>query len=355
MLAPTQLTSIAVALATILAGQQLAQAEPATGLRFSHGDWEIACSNTRQCQLAGYPPNEGEDGVSVLLSRRAGPNQAIKAQLQLAHWDENSLLQKAPQKFNLTFKLNQRNLGKISMNKTDWIGDLSAEQTQALLQALTRKSEIVFEYANQQWQLSDKGAAAVLLKADEFQGRLDTSQAWIKKGSKAESSVLPEISKPVIKRVRLPKAQPQDESFIKKNYAELLAALRKTDQKDDCPAIRAEAETKPELSAQRLNANQFLVSASCWRAAYNEGDGYWLVNASKPFKPELVTTYANDFDDGIISSNQKGRGLGDCWSSTDWVWDGKQFQLSASSHTGMCRLIAPGGAWQLVTHETEVK
>lgn len=29
---------------------------------------------------------------------------------------------------------------------------------------------------------------------------------------------------------------------------------------------------------QRLSADKLLVSQACWRAAYNTGDGYWVVN-----------------------------------------------------------------------------
>ncbi len=33
----------------------------------------------------------------------------------------------------------------------------------------------------------------------------------------------------------------------------------------------------------------------------------------------------------------------------EWKWDGKGFVLAHATSTGMCRLIAPGGAWDLPT------
>jgi|JI6StandDraft_1071083.scaffolds.fasta_scaffold1050894_2 hypothetical protein len=50
-----------------------------------------------------------------------------------------------------------------------------------------------------------------------------------------------------------------------------------------------------------------------------------------------------------------GRGLGDCWSSSEWTWDAKQFLQTASSSTAMCKLLAPGGAWSLPTFVTDVR
>ncbi len=334
---------------------QPVQSEVLTGLRYSHADWELACSNTRQCQLAGYQADEGENGVTVLLTRRAGANQPISAQLQLAQMDEVTNKSGLPASFALNFKINQRPLGKIKLAQASLSGQLSAEQTRALVTALAGKAQIVFEHGQQSWRLSDQGAAAVLLKADEFQGRLGTSEAWIKKGSKPESTVLPALPKPIIQRAKLPKALAQDASFAQRNYRDLLAALRQSVKHDDCPALAPDAETKPELSSLRLSETQFLISSLCWRAAYNEGEGYWVVNATKPFKASLVTPNATEFNDGLLLSSQKGRGIGDCWSSQEWVWNGRNFLLSSSSFSGMCKQIAPGGAWQLMTYETELK
>jgi hypothetical protein len=77
------------------------------------------------------------------------------------------------------------------------------------------------------WTVSTSGANAVLLKMDEFQGRLDTPGALVRKGSKPESNVLPPLAPPEItagtvnpdsKPIKLTAAQTRD----------LTAALRTT-------------------------------------------------------------------------------------------------------------------------------
>ena len=77
-----------------------------------------------------------------------------------------------------------------------------------------------------------------------------------------------------------------------------------------------------ELRVSRLGRTSLLVSTLCWRGAYNEGIGYWVVNDAPPFKATLVTASGGDDDGRVISSAHKGRGLGDCWSTASWGWTG---------------------------------
>ena len=99
----------------------------------------------------------------------------------------------------------------------------------------------------------------------------------------------------------------------------------------------------------RLGEDRLLVSHRCWFAAYNAGHGYWVVDDEPPWNPVLVTTAGTDFADGTIFASHKGRGLGDCWSEDAWRWDGRAFVKTLESSSGMCRLVAAGGAWSLPT------
>ena len=44
---------------------------------FTHHDWEFVCDNTRTCRAAGYQSDNGQRPVSVLLTRKGGPGQAV--------------------------------------------------------------------------------------------------------------------------------------------------------------------------------------------------------------------------------------------------------------------------------------
>ncbi|WP_352244222.1 DUF1176 domain-containing protein, partial [Psychrobacter sp. GW208-MNA-CIBAN-0184] len=66
--------------------------------------------------------------------------------------------------------------------------DLTSTQVAALLEALTKSSKIELVMRNSRWELSDKGATAVMLKADEAQGRVGTSSAFISADGASKSN-----------------------------------------------------------------------------------------------------------------------------------------------------------------------
>jgi len=112
-----------------------------------------------------------------------------------------------------------------------------------------------------------------------------------------------------------------------------------------------------EVAVWRLEGGRVLVTALCWRAAYNEGSGFWVASDKPPYDAKLVTSTANEFapETGEISGAMKGRGPGDCMSSESWVWNGREFVHARQATTGQCRGLAPGGAWDLPTLVSEVR
>jgi len=316
-------------------------------ISFSHKDWELVCDNTRTCRAAGYHPEGDEPNATILLTRAAGPNQPITIQLQLAD-DE-----RRPLPAQVTMTIAQRPVGTVRLDPKSDTGTLNQAQVQALLPALLKDELVAWTANGTTWTISTAGANAVLLKMDEFQGRVDTPGALVRKGSKPEGNVLPAVAPQHItpapvshdkRPVALTAAQTRD----------LIAALRKTARDDSCELLNANTKEASELEIRRLTKDKLLVSHACWRAAYNTGDGYWTINAQPPYAPELVTTSATVYDNGVISSLQKGRGIGDCLGTATWTWDGHTFVQTSEAATGMCRQF-PGGAWELPTLVTRVR
>ena len=316
-------------------------------ISFSHKDWELVCDNTRTCRAAGYHPEGDEPNATILLTRAAGPNQPITIQLQLAD-DE-----RRPLPAQVTMTIAQRPVGTVRLDPKSDTGTLNQAQVQALLPALLKDELVAWTANGTTWTISTAGANAVLLKMDEFQGRVDTPGELVRKGSKPEGNVLPAVAPQHItpapvshdkRPVALTAAQTRD----------LIAALRKTARDDSCELLNANTKEASELEIRRLTKDKLLVSHACWRAAYNTGDGYWTINAQPPYAPELVTTSATVYDNGVISSLQKGRGIGDCLGTATWTWDGHTFVQTSEAATGMCRQF-PGGAWELPTLVTRVR
>lgn len=310
-------------------------------LRFSHHDWELACDNTRTCRAAGYHAEDGENApVSVLLTRPAGAGTRIDARLRMGD-DERALPTR------LAMVVDGRALGQVALHGDEAEGTLSRPQADALLRAVAGSGVVAWRADGRSWTLSGKGAAAVLLKMDDFQGRIGTPGAAIRKGTRPESGVLPAL--PALRVVAAPVPPGALSRPDKAQERTLLATLRKTAGAEDCADLEAIATGEAQFAYAPLTPGKMLVSARCWRGAYNEGHGYWVVNRGAPFAPQAVTASGTDYEDGAIGAAHKGRGIGDCWGHDEWVWDGRRFVHTAAATTGMCRAIAAGGAWDLPT------
>lgn len=315
---------------------------------FTHKDWELACDNTRTCRAVGYHRDEDSNNpLALLLERQAGVATATTAKLMLGYYGENET---PPMPASLDVLVNGRSLGRVAVAKNSSIAELNATQTAAVLLALPKVADVQFVSGKNRWKLSGDGAAAVLLKMDEAQGRLGTATALVKKGHASDDGVLAPLPVPVVRMGGMDASKPVDKRLAAA-IRPLLASGR--DREDGCTDLAKTEDAEP-LQIWRLNATRLLVSARCWSAAYNFGHGYWLVNDKPPYQPQLMTDSGSDYSHGIISASHKGRGLGDCWSSNEWVWNGIDFTHSSESTTGMCKLVAPGGAWSLPTVVTHV-
>ncbi|SKA27431.1 DUF1176 domain-containing protein [Novilysobacter spongiicola] len=315
-------------------------AEPTVS--FTHHDWTLACDNTRTCRAAGYQDYNDELAVSVLLTREAGPRAAVSGQLMLGQYEE------AVGPVELSLHINGRDLGPVDGASGDGSVALSPAHVDALFQALAGDADIAFVADDgRRWRLSDKGATAVLLKMDEFQGRLHTPGALVRQGTRSEDDVLPSLPAPTIHLAAVAPTRPGDERLL--SNPDLRNALQENLPDDEeCRGLEPE-EWDESAEIERLDDDTMLVSVRCWMGAYNVGRGFWVVDAVAPYRPRLVTTAAEYHEAGIIGASQKGRGLGDCWWQASWAWDGAAFVKASESTSGMCRLVAAGGAWTMPT------
>lgn len=319
-----------------------------SGVSFSHKDWEVACDNTLTCRAAGYSSEDGTGG-SVLLTRQAGPEKTVSGKVMLADIvDSDAMADK------LTLWINDQPAGDVKPGKEgDW--QLSGKQTRDLINAVKGDGKVEFKGGSEPFILSGEGAFAVLLKMDDVQARIGTPGALTKKGNKPEKSVRAAVPIPVIHKANLIKAQerPLTAPELAAVKPKLLATLNESDW---CDRLQPTEDRETEsISLTPLDNTHSLISALCWRAAYNEGYGYWVVDSTLEGKPFLVTVSGSDYSDGVISMSQKGRGLGDCWGMASWVWDGEAFRKSSEATTGMCRYLRLGGTWYLPTWVTDVK
>ncbi|MBS4432947.1 DUF1176 domain-containing protein [Pectobacterium punjabense] len=322
----------------------LAFATTFTDSSFSHKDWEVVCDNTLTCRAAGYSSEEqyaGDEqdvpGISLLLTRHAGKNTPITADVMLAE-----VYQAIPKGTTLTLTIDGVDKGLLTPIK-DNLWQLNEKQIPSVLQALKGSGKVAFRHNGAVSELSGAGAYAVLLKMDEKQGRIGTTDAITKKGNK--SSELPAVVAPVIYAAITKQEASRTLTDVEQSvlHKKLLKTLH-----NDCDNLLPQDDPQAEpITFTPLTDSLSLLSTLCWRAAYNEGYAYWVIDNTMQTQPQLVTTDGTNYENGEITAVHKGRGLADCMSYESWIWDGKTFQQSSVSTTGSCRMIQLGGTWDL--------
>lgn len=363
------LTTIFVASLSVLSLPALAvYGTPFDGWGFVAEDWQVVCDNTLTCRAAGYTKEEYLDHpASILLV--AEPKKALpKAYVTVLTSDEESASVSGDNPSTVELWLNDKSYGAIRDD------ELNAEQTKQIIRHARINTKIELRGGNASWIISDKGMSAVLLKLDEVQGRVGTSLALVSQDSANKQTPKSAKAKPIVRKSDDYLAQDKKQLDAKK-LAYFQANINKwididavqfvgsADKTGDCELINPSSEAAiniAEYAASSLgwdfipiNANYTLASHLCWRGAYNMGVGYWTINNANPSKPQFITSSGTEYYDGEISAIHRDRGIGDCWNSKTWVWDGKRFAMTEDSSSGMCRGFV-GGAWDLPTYVSEV-
>ena len=316
----------------------------------NYQDWDLVCDNTGTCRMAGYQ-DESSDPVSILFTRAAGENAAVEGKFTILPFGEADRDVQVGQ--DIEIWLNGKSLGKVKHISDDAPDKLTEEQTKALLSGLKKESEIRLTYGKTTLKVSDKGAAAAMLKMDEFQQRLNTPSALICKGQEKHAVLAPQPA-PKIEVVSVNNRKTTELKRGEKQYDNVLALLRKANSCDD------EDITSQDITLYPLTQNKVLAEALCVRGAY-QSTNYYAVLDDKLSKVEQVLAeqyneagYDEKQGYAFVRGSYKGRALGDCWNGQDAVWNGKIFIRTSDWMTGGCYKAFTGGAWQLPTFVSDI-
>ena len=321
-----------------------AMATSIKGIGENYQDWDLVCDNTGTCRMAGYQEGDGsEHPVSILFTRAAGENAVVEGKLTILPLGDDRDVQVGQ---DIEIWLNGKSLGKVKHISDDAPDKLTEEQTKALLSGLKKESEIRLTYGKTTLKVSDKGAAAAMLKMDEFQQRLNTPSALIRQGQEKHAVLAPQAA-PKIEAVSVNNHKTIELKRGEKQFKHVLALLRKA--YDGCVDEDLESQ---DITLYPLTQNKVLAEALCARAAY-QYTNYYAVLDDKLSKVEQVL--ADQYNEAGYDEKQgyafvrgiyKGRVIGDCWNSEDAVWNGKIFIRTSEWTTGSCKGFT-GGAWQL--------
>ena len=311
----------------------------------NYQDWDLVCDNTGTCRMAGYQEGDGsEHPVSILFTRAAGENAVVEGKFTILPFGETDRDVQVGQ--DIEIWLNGKSLGKVKHISDDEPDKLTEEQTKALLSGLKKESEIRLTYGKTTLKVSDKGAAAAMLKMDEFQQRLNTPSALIRQGQEKHAVLAPQAA-PKIEAVSVNNHKTIELKRGEKQFKHVLALLRKA--YDGCVDEDLESQ---DITLYPLTQNKVLAEALCASGAY-QSTNYYAVLDDKLSKVEQVLAeqyneagYDEKQGYAFVRGSYKGRALGDCWAGQDAVWNGKIFIRTSEWTTGSCKGL-PGGTWQL--------
>jgi hypothetical protein len=317
-------------------------------------DWYAACDNLRNCSAYGFDAEFLGGGLSYLRIERGGaPEAPVKVTITVD----------VPKGAKFTLRFDDPvlpGLPKEPQTGEEYDGSddgrrITITGGETLIESLRKAQKIVITRDNppdralkddeKTSTISMSGAAAALLWIDDQQKRLDTVTALIRRGGKPASAVPPQPKAPVIVA-----AKPAPNAKAPKPSADLLARARKICEGD--------AKAKFE-DADPLAPGLFLYSYSCpeMSGAYNMQSVYFIVPTGQPQAARAVSfiwpvkvgdtmqdgpkEFATNgsFDPKTQKLNlfNKGRGIGDCGTAEDWVFDGKTFRLAELKLMSECK------------------
>ena len=309
----------------------------------NYQDWDLVCDNTGTCRMAGYQ-EKGDDPVSILFTRAAGENAAVEGKFTILPFGEADRDVQVGQ--DIEIWLNGKSLGKVKHISDDAPDKLTEEQTKALLSGLKKESEIRLTYGKTTLKVSDKGAAAAMLKMDEFQQRLNTPSALIRQGQEKHAVLAPKVE-PKIDAVSVKNRKTIELKLGEKQYDNVLALLRKAH--DGCVDEDLESQ---DITIYPLTHNKVLAEALCFKGAYQYTNYYAVLDDKLSKVEQVLAEQYNEagYDEkqgyAFVRGSYKGRALGDCLAGQDAVWNGKIFIRTSEWTTGSCKGL-PGGTWQL--------
>jgi hypothetical protein len=324
----------------IMPAMMLLLADPTAGPIKAFGDWVVACDNRKHCEMTSLLPGDGMtdpgeeySNVMVAVARAPGPAGGFTVELMM----------QVPKTERIRLTINAETVGEGTTRNDRLV--LTGAAAEKVVAAMLAGDELyVLDSADTMIsRTSLKGSSAALRFIDAEQGRAGTVTAVAAKGSKPASAVPAPVGAPVVRFVRPSGAA-----------AAMPPALRKQlDASTGCGSAYEGGEGElPQVETFALGGGKTLALLPCGSGAYNFSTTPFILSGGKAVLaafdakphgmggedggPELVNA-SFDARTGILGSYSKGRGLGDCGSAEDYVWDGATFRLVESRQMIECR------------------
>jgi hypothetical protein len=291
-------------------------------------DWSVACDNGKTCEATSLAPGEANlQDVGMIIRRPAGADGAVSI----------SLRSPSDQAGGVELLADGKRIGSGT-----WDGEgvvlFDAATSAGIAAAIVNARGLALRSGGAPLAtISPAGASAALRYMDAEQQRENTPTALVAKGNRPFTATAPALPTVV--------AAPIARGEAAKPSAALIADMRRTSK------CAADDFGTPTEEAFKLSESDTLVLISCGSGAYNAFSAPFIVTNGKARPATSDHTYAVNPDEKAfqlvnaswdpatarMSSDFKGRGLGDCGDASVWVWDGSRFRLVEAETEGNCR------------------
>ncbi|MFV0624058.1 DUF1176 domain-containing protein [Sphingomonas sp. ac-8] len=289
-------------------------------------DWTVACDNGLACRaVALAPEDEIEPAMTLALDRAAGPDAAPT--LRFAVYSRRPT--------PLTVAVDGTPLAKGGTAGDGGAVTFAGADATRIAAALGsgRKLTVADSTGAQLGHASLSGAAAALRWIDAQQHRDGTTGALFARGDKPDAATAPAL--PVIRAAPLG------------GEAALLDPARVATMK-----AKAHCQDNPAFDQPHTASlgNGTLALLPCQAGAYNLMLAAFVVrdgthtparfDAPSGMSEEgaaVQNVVDGSFENGVLTSFARGRGLGDCGIQQEFVWDGTRFRLSRQEEMRECR------------------
>jgi len=314
-------------------------------------DWYAACDNGGMCEAGSLQTSLNIEFTSYLtVTRGAGPDGLLRIALRMqsGNGEEIAIL------------IDGREVTRGRLD-TDSVLVIEQDNSLDIARALVRGRTVTLLNKSaaptdnpKLGSISLTGSAAAMRFIDEAQDRDGSQTALAARGGRADDGQRPLL--PVIRQ------QPVA-GFKKVPDEKQLATLAEI---ANCTEARQYGYVKDEaFPLARQDGNNMVVALiACGSGAYNfmskvfigtrptgDSDADWTFlpatfdrNPGSGYTQDGSPILVNAFFDeqgGVLGNYAKGRGLGDCGSSQNYVWDGATFRLTEEMNMPVCR-----GVWQ---------
>lgn len=347
---------VAALVAAALAVPAPALAADRAGELKTFRDWVIGCDNTLSCTALGLAPaDDAAASAFVKITRAGGP--AATAEVEVVAYAETT-----PAKPRFRLRLDG---GKGPGLPSDGLAAtfdgqfararLTGADAAAVIAALLPAKGLTVELLDGSKSLSSSpvslsGSSASLRYMDAEQGRAGGVTALVATGSAAAGKVPAAPAAPAFAAVAMSELDPPP----KRRPAGIPAG-----NADDCPI-------DPKEMAVSLSGGRTLWGTCVSAGAYNFTYEFRIAGsgAAVPARFEVPGAGAvmsmgeeDDYaaltnpglsDDGfVISAFSKGRGIGDCGSYGEWVYDGEAFRALTYAAMDTCMGV-PTDDWPVL-------